>query len=288
VNAERVPESHLGDSPSKLAVVAVAAVRAQRGKRNIVEHPLRDHVERHLGLGAEHHILGDLRLGPARLVLCPLLGQVQFHVKRKVLAARGDGQRDRDLAVGDLAGGAGVLALDANAARPLLEEPRVVKDPGIHLLPLKQLRQRVVAGVGANQLVEPGRSVGEVQQLVVPLGVDEQIVASGHRGDRLDTLAFELAEQAHGVEREVRPALLAAKYPADAVEVRVEGCLRDRAGQRHAVSTLGTAWAQRGTSDSSDSRASPLMLAAHRWIYRQIASDPSCRERAAPNAHLPC
>src|SRR4029453_15605346 len=73
--------------------------------------------------GTLQHDLGELRLGPkpnplgdlggpaARRILGPALGQVQLPVDHRPPLGAGVGQEDAELAVVDLAGRAGVLAL---------------------------------------------------------------------------------------------------------------------------------------------------------------------------------
>ena len=94
---------------------------------------------RHAGVqGALQHHPGQLRLGPEpdllrdprgptpRRVVGPALGQVQLPVDHRPPLRAGIGQEDAELAVVDLAGGAGVLALDPHRGRALLEEPGLV------------------------------------------------------------------------------------------------------------------------------------------------------------------
>ena len=78
-------------------------------------------------------MLGDLRRGASFGILAPLLGQIQRPAQRHRPLGADRMHRDVDLAVADLAEGAGVLALDPWRAHPVLGEAGVVEHPGLHL-----------------------------------------------------------------------------------------------------------------------------------------------------------
>jgi hypothetical protein len=67
----------------------------------------------------------------------------------------GEDQVDRDLGVVDAAGGAGVLALDPNGCRALLEVPRLVDDQ--HRTRVAHVLGHIAADVIADRVLIPHR-----------------------------------------------------------------------------------------------------------------------------------
>jgi hypothetical protein len=97
-----------------------------------------------------------------------------------VASAAGIHQVDRDLGVLDAPGGAGVLALDPNRRRPLLEVPGLVHHQD--RLGVAEVLHEVVAHVIAHRVVVPHRP-GE--QVLHPVGVG----VAGVLGERPAVLA---------------------------------------------------------------------------------------------------
>ena len=88
-----------------------------------------DHLLGQFGLGGEGDVVRDTGGGPPFGVLAPgRAGQVEPPVYQRPTARRRVGQKHRDLAVFDPAGGAGVLALHAHRAAALLQEAGLVDD----------------------------------------------------------------------------------------------------------------------------------------------------------------
>jgi hypothetical protein len=81
--------------------------------------------------------------GPAGRIVSPGLGQIQRPVDEGMAVPGYVGREDPDLAVGDLAGRARVLARDAAGALALLEEAGLVENQ--HGILVGQRLQRVVA-----------------------------------------------------------------------------------------------------------------------------------------------
>lgn len=105
------------------------------------------HALGQLGLGGKVHSLGHNGRDAPGPIVGPLCGQVQLAVEKRVPPACGVGQKHPHLAVLRLAGGAAVLALDADAFGPLLEEARFIHDelrPGVPQL-LKHVAAQLVA-----------------------------------------------------------------------------------------------------------------------------------------------
>jgi hypothetical protein len=90
-----------------------------------------EHFDRQLGLGLEHDLVGNVRFASTVRVLGPTLGQVQLEIDGSVRAPGRDAEAHADLAIADLADGAGVLSLHANRVFALFREARVVEDPRI-------------------------------------------------------------------------------------------------------------------------------------------------------------
>jgi hypothetical protein len=79
-----------------------------------------------LRLGAKLHLLGDPRSPAPLRVVGPAFRQVQLPVDHCPPLRTGIGQEHSQLAVVDLAGGAGVLALHPHRGGALLREPGLV------------------------------------------------------------------------------------------------------------------------------------------------------------------
>jgi len=64
----------------------------------------------------------------ARPIRGPLLGQIQFAVKKRATGGRGVGHKHADLTVLTFAGGAAILAFDADGLGAFLEEAGFIND----------------------------------------------------------------------------------------------------------------------------------------------------------------
>jgi hypothetical protein len=117
-----------------------------------------------LRLGHEPACSGHPGPRPARLVLGPGLGQVQFPVDQRPSARARVGREHTDLAVVDLPGGAGVLPGDARGGLTLLDEAGVVDDQ--HVAALAEVFEDVVAHVVADPVGIPG---GRAEQVLEPI-----------------------------------------------------------------------------------------------------------------------
>src|SRR6202162_1389585 len=166
-----------------------------------------DPVQGHLGGPGPIQLLqGDRRLGPipqvigdagrptARAVIGPLLRQEQLGIEQRLVAALADAEVDGDDAIVDLADTAEVLALYAGGLVAGLHGRGLIDQPDV---------AQAIVGQG-------GQFVGDVLlQSVAELGVLPLVVAQellqsaygapGGQGHRLDTLAFEIGEQAPAV-----------------------------------------------------------------------------------------
>lgn len=146
-----------------------------------------------LALGAVNlALLGHARAATALRILRPLLGQEEPQRDRERDLVGSQGERDDALAVGLLAGSAGVLPSHTHGVPALLEQRDVVDDQqGIgsaeHLLGLLQQD-----GFEWGRI--PGRAADEVVQLLV-IGRGEP------RRHRLDALAIPGAKQPSEVDR---------------------------------------------------------------------------------------
>jgi hypothetical protein len=92
-------------------------------------------------------------------IVGPGLGQVQSPVDEGVAVPGHVGREHPDLAVGDLAGRAGVLARDAAGRPALLEEAGLVLDQ--HGIPVGQALDRVIAHEVAERICLPAAAAEE-------------------------------------------------------------------------------------------------------------------------------
>src|SRR5579859_939061 len=222
-------EPHLAKTVAKIRAIPVCAVGQENATRDSVAYGALDHLERELDLGLERDLVGDSRLGAANGVVGPHLGQVELEVHGDLLGARRDRQAHADLAVGDLAGRAGVLALNADRVRALLEKPRVVDDPRGHWLSLLHRLDGVACGLQPHGSVVPMAARQEVQQLLVDIVSLLRRATSAGR-DRLGALALAVAEhpeRVHGERLALAPILQVRADPSEELlEPRGGGDLR--------------------------------------------------------------
>ena len=169
-----------------------------------------NHFQRELGLGPKLDMLRDPCLSPPPGVLGPALRQVELKVDGQVSCLCRQRQAHADLAVGGLARRSRVLALDADRMLSLLDEPRVVDDPGLDALVLGHCLEAVVRGRTADLHIAP---LGVGDEVLEPLmgSISLDGVAAGSRGDGLHTLPLALAEQTDRVGRKRRPPALVVK-----------------------------------------------------------------------------
>jgi hypothetical protein len=124
---------------------AIDAVGGDEGEWNSGRDGALDHGARQRRLArkaarrAFDHLSRHVRLGHARRIVRPALGQIQFAVDEGVTARRDIAGEDADLTVGDLARRTRLLPRDAAGRLPLLQEPRLVDD---EMLPHLDERQR--------------------------------------------------------------------------------------------------------------------------------------------------
>jgi len=138
-----------------------------------------------------------------------------------MVGAGGEGEADADLAIGDLARGAGVLTLNADRVLALFEPAAVVDDPVFDRLALGQGVERAVGSDKADIAIAP---VGIDHEVTEPLmqSIGLGGIGAGAGGDRLDALALGIAEQAERVQRERGAPLLVAEHVSDAIEVGLQ------------------------------------------------------------------
>ena len=143
---------------------AIDAVGGDEGERNSGRDGALDHGARQRRLGrkaargAVDDLLRHMRLGHARRIVRPALGQIQFAVDERVTARRDIAGEDADLAVGDLARRARILPRDATGRLALLQKPRLVDD-----------ENRVVVGQGFERVI----AHDVAQRISIPLAATQ-------------------------------------------------------------------------------------------------------------------
>jgi hypothetical protein len=158
--------------------VAVGAVPQHCSPRHASFRRSAQHRDRKLGLGLKLHLVGNSRFQATGLVLCPRLRQVELEVDRQMFRRRSHSEVHADLAVGDLAGRASVLALYAHRVAALFEKASVVEDPTHYRLPFGEHLQCVRSRRSADILVSPGRIAQEMRQPLM-LGVGTRRIRAG-------------------------------------------------------------------------------------------------------------
>ena len=221
VDAQSVVETQHADRLAEVVRVAVGAVAEQHVAGYTVLDRACDHVERQVVFRLETHLVGDLALRTALRIARPALRQVQLGIDRHVRASSRDAQRHPDLAVGDLPRRPRVLPLHAHRVLSLLEKTRVVDDPGRDRLPRAHRFDGVTSCHAAYSPIVPRRVRRKVKQLLVIRIAAAWIVTRG-RGDRLGALAFQVAQQAEGVDPKRLTPLLVGQSDADLGEVAVQ------------------------------------------------------------------
>jgi len=93
-----------------------------------------DHGQRQTGLGRKAHLGRHMRSGQPGRIVGPGLGQVEGPIDEGMAVPGDVGGKDPDLAVGDLAGRARVLARHAAGGLALLEKADLVEHQ--HGIPL--------------------------------------------------------------------------------------------------------------------------------------------------------
>src|SRR6266496_3691176 len=221
VDADSVVEGQIAQPFPEVTRGAVGRVSQDDSTRQAVLDGATDHGEPELRLGLELYRIGDARLFPSRRTLGPALRQVELEIDWHVLGARGDAEADANLAVGDLAGRARVLALHADRMNALLEEAGVVEDPGFDGLTFRHGSERVLRRNPTHLQVAPPRAADKVQEPL--MGSVHLLRAATHEGGHgLDALALGAAEQAHRVDRERSAALGTSEHLADPGEVALD------------------------------------------------------------------
>ena len=177
-----------------------------------------------LRLGLKCDVVGNARLGAARGIVGPALGQIQLEVDGDVLLRRRDRQADADLAVRDLAGRAGVLALHADRVLALLEKAGVVDDPGPRHGRAAHRFERVARGGQPHRVVVPRRVGDELLQALMRC-IHVRDARARARRDRLHALALASADQPERVAREVGASLRRPEDLAEVIQVVVQSLL---------------------------------------------------------------
>ena len=174
------------------AVRTIARICQDRPGRDASSLRRRDLVESDLRLGLERHLRRNLGLAAPLGILGPSLGKIQPVRDRQARDLVRHRQAHGHLAVVLLAELTAVLSSHAHRVPPLLGEPRIVDDPGPdRAVPLDD-RKHVIADLGHQRLVRPGRLPDEMQQgLMLCCGSSR-----GRDGrHRLDALALQRHEQ---------------------------------------------------------------------------------------------
>jgi site-specific DNA recombinase len=122
------------------------------------------HQPGQLGLGREPDLVGDAGGLQARGIVDPALGQVELAVDHAMPGRGGIGQVDGDLGVVELAGGAGVLALDPDRVAALLEIAGLIDHQ--HRARVAEVLDQIIPDVVADRVVVPDRSGQQVLQAV--------------------------------------------------------------------------------------------------------------------------
>jgi hypothetical protein len=182
-------------------VRAVDLVAGHPGCRDVGVQRAADHLGGQGRLGRKHDLVGDAGHPQAVGSIDPALGQVQLPVDQGMPCPAGVHQVDRDLGVLDPPSGAGVLALDPNGRRPLLEIAGLVHHQ--HRLGVAEVLDHIGAHVVADRVVVPDRPG---QQVLHPVGVG----VAGVLGDRPAVLARQIGQQ----PQHECPGMPAWLYPA--------------------------------------------------------------------------
>ena len=182
-------------------------------------------------LGGEPDRVGDVGRRAPRGIVGPALGQVERAVDEGVPVPRHVGREDADLAVGDPAGGTGVLPRDAAGGLALLEEAGLVDHQ--HGVRAGQRLQRVVAHHVAQAIRLPA-APAEGRLLPPRPGVARRL---GAHPARLPPFGSEEAvEERRGrarhpllQEQRPHPRLGLPQRRRPQFQRRLEGCTRHRA-----------------------------------------------------------
>ena len=153
-------------------------------------------------------MIGNAALCATFGIVGPGARQVELEVDGQMLRTRGEREADADLAIGDLARGAGVLPLDADGVFALLEPAGVVDDPIFDGLALGQRAEGIIRGDQPRLVVIPLRIDHEMAKPLVQ-GVCLLGIRAAAGGNRLHALALAVAEQAEGIEGERGATFLA-------------------------------------------------------------------------------
>ncbi len=224
VDSHRKVQPVLSNPSAKVRRGPIRRVR----KNNIAGQPIvdrpRNHSKRELRLRLECTVRWDPRRLSAAAILDPAAWQVQFNVDRHMRHPVGDAQAYTNLAVGDFPRRPGILALNADRMRPLLEKPRVVDNPNRERIALLHGVDHIARRLTTDILVLPGRISQEVQEMIMDalrLGG----VRCGARRDRLHALSRPLTKNAERVDREGLSLLLSSQVRADARQESIQTLL---------------------------------------------------------------
>ena len=251
---------------------AVDAVGRHPGERHLGRDRPLDHRQRKAGLGREADLGRHMGRRQAGRIVGPGLGQVQRPVDEGVAVPGHVGREDPDLAVGDLAGRARVLARDAAGRLALLEEAGLVEHQ--HGILVGQRLQRVVAhhvaqrvglpaAAAEDGLLPPGAGVARRLRphpaRLAPLGA-EQAVQEQPRRDRHPLLAEQRPDPPLHLPQRARPTAPAHPRPQHPPRLISEPCRRSRAeivAERNCSASVTGRWA---SSPPSDHPVAGLML----------------------------
>jgi len=172
-----------------------------------------DHLEAQLPLAAEGSVGGDPGLLCPEGILDPALRQVELEVEGKAPFLGGVVQAHPDLAVADLAEGAGVLPGHAHGMLALFGEAGVVEEPGC---PGAEVRHHLLSELPSERLPIPGALADELLE-----GLFIATILLGHAGGGLSP---PLEEKALYIESSMPTSLQSADGGKEGLEKHFEPC----------------------------------------------------------------
>src|SRR5580693_5162067 len=152
-----IAQAERGNLRSQPRVVAVTGIHQHHTLRQSGGSGRFDLLKSDLGLGLESDRFRDLRLVPARLVLRPILSEIEPISDGKAGLMVGQRQRHRDLTVILLAELAAILPGHPDRVPPLLGKARVVDDPGLDWPAALDRRQHQFCHLAQHRGVRPRR-----------------------------------------------------------------------------------------------------------------------------------
>src|SRR5882757_1721576 len=163
-DADHITQAKLANPRAQPGVVTVSPVRQHHAPRNTGCICGLHLSEGNCRFGFERYCLGHAGLLPPRLVLGPLLRQVQTIADRQAGVMIGDRQRHRYLAIARLAKLAAILMRHPDRVPSLLGKACVIDDPRLDRSVSLDPRQYLFAYLGEHPFVRPRRLANEMQQ----------------------------------------------------------------------------------------------------------------------------